>query len=359
MSFAHALCADKWFVGKDDSTHHLTAPGEAASGLLIEIMSSQTLPDTRPPIEGMRRQAVRLTPRSLAAMLLLALMWGLSIPVTKVGLLTLPPLTFTALRFAIAVPLFLIFALGRRVPAWRAFPRIAALGVLGIGIGQVAQTYGVDGTSASVGTIISATIPIFIVLFAAIRLKQSVTGWQKFGLLAAFAGIALVALGPGQGGTAVTQTTAGGAACVLLSTVAIAFYYVWSVELASAYGTVAVVTWSTLFGFIALLPWAGWEMRRYSIHITAQSVGAAAYLGVVVTVAGLFLWLHLLRVVPARVAASVQYLQPVVGIAAAAEMFGDRLGGFFVVGVVLVLGGLVFTLASGKEAGGPLEQEVR
>ena len=38
-------------------------------------------------------------------MLLLAVMWGLSIPVTKLGLLTLPPLTLTALRFAIAVPL--------------------------------------------------------------------------------------------------------------------------------------------------------------------------------------------------------------------------------------------------------------
>ncbi|MGF6486014.1 hypothetical protein [Paraburkholderia sp. JPY419] len=38
---------------------------------------------------------------------------------------------------------------------------------------------------------------------------------------------------------------------------------------------------------------------------------------VIVTVAGLFMWLNLLRMVPARVAASVQFLQPVFGIAAA------------------------------------------
>jgi drug/metabolite transporter (DMT)-like permease len=51
-------------------------------------------------------------------------------------------------------------------------PRVAARGLLGIGIGQVAQTFGVAGTSASVSTIISATIPVSIVFFAAIRLKQ-------------------------------------------------------------------------------------------------------------------------------------------------------------------------------------------
>src|SRR5690349_24442476 len=99
--------------------------------------------------------------RSVGALLLLAVMWGLSIPVTKLGLLTLPPLTLTALRFAIAVPLLLFLTLGRQRLPRRALPRVAALGALGIGIGQVAQAVGVAGTSASIGTIISATIPVF------------------------------------------------------------------------------------------------------------------------------------------------------------------------------------------------------
>src|SRR5215472_13108770 len=91
----------------------------------------------------------RLSVKSVSAMLVLVVMWGLSIPVTKLGLLTLPPLTLTALRFLVAVPLLMIFALGRlRVP-WRALPSIVALGVLGISVGQVAQAFGVKGTSAS------------------------------------------------------------------------------------------------------------------------------------------------------------------------------------------------------------------
>lgn len=283
---------------------------------------------------------------SFAAMLLLALLWGLSIPITKFGLLTLPPLTLTALRFAIAVPLMFVFVVGKQHLPLRALPRIAALGVLGIGIGQVAQTFGVVGTSASAATIISATIPLFVVLFAAMRLRQPVSGLQVLGLVAAFIGIALVASDRGDAASAVAQSSPGGAALVLLSAVTIAFYYVWSVELTDQYGTAAVAAWSTLFGFVALLPWAGWEMWHVPFQMTAAGIGTAVYLGVVVTVLGLFLWLHLLRTVPARIAAGIQYLQPVVGVAAASVMFGDNLGLFFILGVALVLGGLALTVTT-------------
>lgn len=280
--------------------------------------------------------------RSIGAMLLLAAMWGLSIPVTKIGLQTLPPLTLTALRFAVALPLLLPFVFGRHRRPRRELPRLALLGFLGVGVGQVAQAYGVAATSASVATIASATIPVFVVVFAAIRLKQPVSGWQKMGLLAAFLGIALVALDGDT--TAAFRSSVIGAGWMLLSAVVIAFYYVWSVELAREYGTGALAAWSTFFGFLALLPWAAWETREIPFQLTAEGMVAAAYLGVVVTVAGLFLWLHILSTVPASTAAGVQYLQPVIGVMASAMIFGDRLGLLFAGGVVLVLCGLSLTM---------------
>lgn len=283
-------------------------------------------------------------------MLLLAVMWGLSIPATKLGLQDLPPLMLTALRFGIAVPFLFLLAFRRlRVPR-HAVPAIVALGVLGITLGNVAQSFGVQGTSASAGTIISATIPVFIVIFAAVRFRQAVTGRQWTGLGAAFAGIALVAVGTGSGADDASGTTAAGVAWMLLSAVAIAFYYIWSAELAERYGTVPVAAWNILAGFVAILPLAGWEAAHLSFEITAQAIWVAAYLGIAVTVAGLFLWLHLLRIVPARVAASVQYLQPVFGIAASAVLFGDRLGLLFALGVALILGGLAMTVAGKRRA---------
>lgn len=279
-------------------------------------------------------------------MLLLAVMWGLSIPITKLGLETVPPLMFTALRFLMAVPLLLILAAGQlRVPL-RAIPSIIALGVMGITLGNVAQSFGVQGTSASVGTIISATIPIFIVIFAAMRLRQTVAGRHWAGLLAAFGGIALVAVGSGSGVDDLSKTTPAGVAWMLVSALAIAFYYIWSAELANRYGTLPVSAWNALAGFIAILPLAASEMAGTSYEITAQAVWAAVYLGVLVTVAGLLLWLYILRAVPARIAASVQYLQPVFGITAASFIFGDQLGPLFVTGVIVILLGLTLAVSN-------------
>ncbi len=285
-----------------------------------------------------------LSLNSIAAMLLLAVMWGLSIPATKLGLQTVPPLTLTAMRFVIAVPLFLALVIGKERLSARALLPLAALGVIGISLGQVAQAFGVKATSASVGTIISATIPVFVVVFATLRLKQPVRGRQQMGLLVAFVGIILVAVESES--TTTPESSLAGMAWLLLSAVSIAFYYVWSLELTYKFGTIVVAAWSTLFGFIAMLPFTGWEIWYAPIHITAQAVGVAVYLGVVVTVAGLFLWLHLLRTVPARVAASVQYLQPVVGIVASSAIFGDRLGPLFALGVVLILIGLALVVAT-------------
>jgi drug/metabolite transporter (DMT)-like permease len=283
---------------------------------------------------------------SFSAMLLLAVLWGLSIPATKLALLSLRPLTLTALRFLVAAPLFLILAVGQlRVP-WRAVPGIVALGVMGISLGNVAQSFGVAGTSASVATIISATIPVFVVIFAALRLKQPVTVRQWFGLLAAFAGIALVAIGSGSEAADAPGTTVSGVAWMLVSAVAIAFYYIWSAELSEKFGTMAVAAWNGLAGLVAIVPFAGSEMAHTSFQVTAQALWLTVYLAVMVTVMGLLLWLYLLRNVPARVAASVQYLQPILGIASSAALFGDRLGFLFLAGVVLVLAGLSLSMAS-------------
>ncbi|MDQ0561910.1 drug/metabolite transporter (DMT)-like permease [Rhizobium mesoamericanum] len=291
--------------------------------------------------------------RSFAAMFLLAVMWGLSIPITKFGLETVPPLMFTAMRFLVAVPLLLILAAGRlRVPL-RAAPSIIALGVMGITLGNVAQSFGVQGTSASVGTIVSATIPIFIVIFAALRLGQSVAGRHWLGLLAAFGGIALVAVGSGSGVDDMSKTTVTGVAWMLVSAVAIAFYYIWSAELTEKYGTLPVAAWNATAGLIAILPLAAIEMANAPYELTTQTLWTAVYLGVMVTVAGLLLWLHILRTVPARVAASVQYLQPVFGITAASIMFGDRLGGLFIAGVIVILIGLALAVSNKR----PLPEE--
>src|SRR3546814_18742483 len=133
-------------------------------------------------------------------MLLLAVLWGLSIPITKLGLDSTPPIAFTALRFSVAAPCLFLFALGRHRLPLSALPKVTALGVIGIGIGTLSQSFAVAEASASVSTLVSETIPAFIVVLAALRFGLTISRVQQFGLASAHPAVALVALGQGDGG---------------------------------------------------------------------------------------------------------------------------------------------------------------
>src|SRR5690242_21583697 len=72
----------------------------------------------------------------LLGLLALCMIWGLSIPLTKVGLQSFRPLMLTACRYAAAAPFFALFLIGRAVPSRRALLAMAILGFIGIDVGQ-------------------------------------------------------------------------------------------------------------------------------------------------------------------------------------------------------------------------------
>ena len=284
--------------------------------------------------------------RPLLALTLLLLLWGLSVPVMKLGLTGLSPTAMVSLRYLFAAPCFVPFLIGRRLPRRRAMAAMAGLAVLGLVGGQVLQVIGIQRTSAVVATIITATIPIFTVLLAVVRLRQSVRWYQLAGLGLALAGIALATAGTSTGSPALAATAATGDACLLLSSVCIAAYYVLSAELAISEGVVAVSAWSTIFGAVMLSPLAAWSVAAHQVRWTPLSLGVLVYLGLLVTVFGMWIWLHALRTLPARVAASSQYVQPLIGIFVSAAIFGTPLGGGFAAGSALVLAGIALCSVS-------------
>jgi O-acetylserine/cysteine efflux transporter len=297
----------------------------------------------------MANEAKRSAARWVVALFVLAIIWGGSIPATKLGLRDFPPLTLTALRYLVAAPFFAVLLLGRRLPPPRALAAMAGLGVLGIAVGQVFQALGVQRISASVATVIGATIPILVVLLASLRLAQRIRLRHSLGLAAAFAGVMLVVIGDPRHALASPQDNAiAGVALMLGSSVAIALYYVLSVELAQRHTAVTVAAWTSLAGAVALTPFVGWEWHELPAAPSALGIATVLYLAVLVTVLGVWVWMRALQHLPARVAASLQYLQPVVGVAASAAIFGDRLGVWFGVGTALVFIGIGLSTIPGR-----------
>jgi O-acetylserine/cysteine efflux transporter len=284
---------------------------------------------------------------SLGALLFLAMIWGGSVPLIKLGLRDFPPLTLTALRYLVAAPFFVLLLRDQPLPPARGLMQAAALGLLGVGVGQVSQTLGVGQTSASVATVISATIPILVVILAAVRLAQPIRPRQAIGLGTAFAGVLIVATGgPRHLGALLATPAARGDGLVALSALAISLYYVLSVELIEQYSVITVAALTSVAGACALAPVSAWELQHAAVRLTAVGIGVVCYLAVLVTVVGIMIWLHALHHLPASVVAVLQYLQPLIGVSASAMLFHDPLGLWFGVGTGLVLLGIGWSTAT-------------
>jgi drug/metabolite transporter (DMT)-like permease len=114
-----------------------------------------------------------------------------------------------------------------------------------------------------------------------------------------------------------------------------------STELVSQHGVITMSAWTSIFGAVFLIPISMWELRTAAVHLTGAVAVIVLYLAIAVTVAGMWLWLHSLRVLPARIAAGFQYFQPLIGVGASALLFADKLGLIFGVGTLHLLVGAV------------------
>ena len=297
---------------------------------------------------------------ALGMLALLTVIWGLSVPMMKLGLRDVPAPALVALRYLVAAPCFALLLLGRKLPRPRALAAMAALGVFGIDAGQFGQMLGVQRTSAATATMITAIIPVLTAVLAVLRLRQRLRAAHLLGFAVALAGIAL-AVGAGGAGLVAAPSAASavagaaraltGDALVLGSAFCIAGYYVFSVEVAAREGVIEVAAWSSIVAALGLAPVALAMVPARAVHLTPASVFVVLYLGLMVTVLGIWIWLRALSRLPARIAAATQYGQPLVGIAASAVLFGDRLDRGFLLGTALVLGGVALSAMPSRRGG--------
>jgi drug/metabolite transporter (DMT)-like permease len=282
---------------------------------------------------------------------LLAIIWGGSIPATKLALTDMRPLTLNALRYLLAVPFCLPLLIGQRRPPSRSLLSMLGLGAISGIIGQCGQVLGVNLTAASVATVIGATIPVLFVLLATVRLRQPLAAKHVAGLACAFLGIALVAVGDPR------HVAAGGFAqgllgdaLMLISALAVAIYYVGSTELSARYSAITVTAWTTIGSALCMVPVLIGELIVAPYRGSVTSWALALYLGAFVSVAGSWIWFRSLARVPARIAGSLQYLQPLVGVALSAMLFGDRLDVWFAAGTILVFAGIALSSTPSRRA---------
>ncbi|RPJ00305.1 MAG: DMT family transporter [Candidatus Aminicenantes bacterium] len=279
--------------------------------------------------------------------LLVILLWAINISVIKIGLRSLSPHGFNAIRLGLASLAYLAvllvrpgrFALARKGDGWKAL----GLGLLGITFYQVFFIKGISVMTASTASIVMGTSPIFIAMLASAigQERISLAGWT--GIAISFGGFLLVVAGE-NGGMVFTWEAWRGAVLILLANVCWAGYTVFSkpaLERNSAFRLAAV---STIAGTVVYLPFAAGDLAKVEwARIPWQGWGAIAYAGLVAIFLCFVLWYESVKEVGSAKTGVYSNLTPILAIFFAGLVLGERLAAIQAVGAAVTLAGVYLT----------------
>ncbi len=273
------------------------------------------------------------------------LIWAANFTVAKSAFGVLSPIAFTFARFLIAAALLLaiVVAVDRD---WRRLARrdwllAAVAGVLGIGLYQPIWMLGLSLSPASENAVVVATSPLFVLLFAWLRRSALPDRWGLAGFLISFAGVALVILAGGWGVSADAPNRLLGDLLTLGAASLWALYVFLGQDLMQRVPALRATAWATLFGVVAMVPFAWGPVGTVDwTRVPIPGWAAIVYGAALASVFSFVVWYHGVHVLgPVRLMA-YQNLISALGVVIAAVALGETLAPSQIGGIVLVLAGL-------------------
>jgi drug/metabolite transporter (DMT)-like permease len=279
-----------------------------------------------------------------AGMLLVCLIWGVNFSVTKLAISQIPPLPFTAIRFALAsLLLWLVLRATEGRPELPAADvrRLVVLGVVGNTCYQLAFILGLTRTSATNSSLILATVPTVVAIVAGVLGLERIT-WRMWG------GIALGTLGVvlviAASGVEYSTGTIAGDLLTVLAVVCWAGYTVGLRTLPVGFSPLRVTTVTTIAGMpgLVLVGLPGLLRLEWSA-VPGTAWAALAYATVLSLVVAYLLWNRSVKAVGGTRTAIYMCVTPLVAVGAAWVMLGEHARPLQGVGAVLIVAGVLLT----------------
>jgi O-acetylserine/cysteine efflux transporter len=287
---------------------------------------------------------------AVAALIAAGLLWGTTVPLSKLALEWLSPGWLTVVRFGLAAAVLL--AVARRRPGGRtaqgtaqrsalraAFtPGVLIAGAFGYGGSVMVQNAGIGRTSVTHAALLIGAVPVLVAIIAAVWYRAVARPVAWFGFAVSLGGVGLVTTGSGGGGATMT-----GDGLVLASLLLSAMVTVAQGRLLAGRDPVAVTAVQFLGATLGSLP-----IAAVSEGVPAAPAGAGVVLAVVaLALAGTLLPFTLFAFGQSRVSAEVAgaflNLEPLVGAIAGAVVFGDPVGLVQAGGGAAILAGIALS----------------
>src|SRR5215207_9726448 len=136
---------------------------------------------------------------AVAALAAAGLLWGTTVPQSKLALEWLAPGWLTVVRFGLAAAALLAADRSRARTAWS--PAVLAWGAVGYRGSILVQNAGIARTSVSHGALLVGATPVLVAIVAALRHREIARPVAWLGFAVSLAGVGLVAAGGGGGAT--------------------------------------------------------------------------------------------------------------------------------------------------------------
>jgi drug/metabolite transporter (DMT)-like permease len=275
----------------------------------------------------------------LAALVLLALIWGYSWVVMKIALDYVQPFTFAALRtFLGAGALFLALPLMKRPLRPKALGPTALLGLLQTTGFVGLLTWALEDGGAGKTSILTYTMPFWLLLMAWVLLGEKLRGFQWVAVGLALAGLILI-LSPWRlEGKNSDFLALGGALFWAASAV-----YAKILRRHHEVDLLSLTAWQMLLGSIPLIIIAV-TTGESAPEWTGTFIAALVFVAILGNALAWLLWLYILNSFRAGTAGLATLLTPVIGMSAAWIQLGERPGVLEGVGSIAIVGALLLTV---------------
>ena len=287
---------------------------------------------------------------AVAALIAAGLLWGTTVPLSKLALQWLAPGWLTAARFGLAAAIMLPVARRRGQRILDA--RLLVSGAIGYGGSVILQNAGISRTSVTHAALLIGAVPVLVAVIAAIwhHTVARPVAWAGFAL--SLAGVGLITAGAGGG------ATPAGDGLVLVSLVLSATFTVAQVRLLPGRDPVGVTAVQFLGAALG-----GLAVTLLTEGAPAMPAGPGPALATCALVAGgtllpFTLFAYAQSRVSAEVAGAFLNLEPLVGAIAGAVFFANPVGPRQLAGGLAIVAGIgLSSLREGSLRSGQVRAE--
>ena len=280
--------------------------------------------------------------KSVALILLLSGIWGISFLLIRIAGQSFPPFWIALMRSGLGALLLwpVLFGMGKEVPSRKNLRWLLLVGLFNNAIPFTCFAWGERFVPSNTAGVLNATTPIFTLLLGMAAQRKRVAANVILGVLLGFAGVLLVVLSESHAPESHVSRAAFfvGAGLVTAGAFGYAVATVIAKAKLQAVDPIAIAASQLGIAFLLLLPLA--TFGPHPDHLHWASVLAVAVLGFAGSGLAYLLFFHLLRTVPATHAVAVTYLLPVWGVIWGAVAH-EAVGGLTCAGVAVVIIGLI------------------